>query len=121
MASRKIEDLTLEMQNLYREFAVLTAEAGIDFIITCTYRTQEEQDRLYRQGRTAPGKIVTWTRHSKHNERKAFDIAIMNAGKINWDEKAYQKTGEIGESLGLIWGGRWKSPDYPHFQFKEGV
>lgn len=121
MASRKIEDLLPKVQEKYRQFAEKMADEGIDFIVTCTYRSQEEQDRLYRQGRMAPGKIVTWTRHSKHNERKAFDIAIMDAGKINWDEKAYLKPGEIGESLGLVWGGRWKSPDYPHFQFKEGV
>lgn len=121
MASRKIEDLLPKVQEKYRQFAEKMAEANIDFIVTCTYRSQEEQDKLYRQGRTGPGKIVTWTRHSKHNERKAFDIAIMDAGKINWDEKAYLKPGEIGEAIGLVWGGRWKSPDYPHFQFKEGV
>jgi len=24
--------------------------------------------------------------------------------------------GKLGESLGLEWGGRWKTPDLPHFQ-----
>lgn len=26
--------------------------------------------------------------------------------------------GNIGESLGLTWGGRWLSPDAPHFELK---
>jgi hypothetical protein len=30
-----------------------------DLIITCTWRSEEEQHRLYKQGRTEPGKIVT--------------------------------------------------------------
>jgi hypothetical protein len=31
----------------------------------------------------------------------------------------YEEAGKIGESVGLVWGGRWKIPDYPHFQLKE--
>jgi hypothetical protein len=32
------------------------------------------------------------------------------------------RCGEIGEELGLEWGGRWKSPkDKPHLHLKTGV
>lgn len=120
MASRKIEDLVPELQIKFTEFESAMAQAHIDFIVTCTYRSQEEQDMLYAQGRTVPGRRVTWTRHSKHNERKAFDIAVVKNGKISWDEPDYNEPGAIGEDIGLIWGGRWKSPDRPHFQLKEG-
>jgi peptidoglycan L-alanyl-D-glutamate endopeptidase CwlK len=99
--------------------------AGIPFMFTCTYRSQEEQDALYAQGRTKPGPVVTWTRHSKHSERTAFDIAIVRDGKPVWDVKVdvdndhvpdYLEAAKIGEEVGLLAGARWKKPDYPHFQ-----
>ena len=126
--SRKIEDLNPEMRVKVRTFAAKMAEVGIPWMLTCTYRSQEEQDALYAQGRTAPGKIVTWTHHSRHTKRDAFDVAILKQGKPIWDIKVnvndndipdYQEAGEIGESCGLRWGGRWKTPDYPHFELKE--
>jgi len=116
MASRLIEDLLPELQSRYHFFEGKMEEAGLEYIVTCTYRSPEEQENLYAQGRTKPGKKVTWTLKSKHIERKAFDIAMMKNGKISWDAKDYDEPGKIGESVGLVWGGRWKSPDRPHFQ-----
>ena len=127
--SRKIEDLTWAAQTYARDFSVKMAENGVPFMFTCTYRSQEEQDALFDQGRSKPGKVVTWTRASKHTSGRAFDIAILKQGKPIWDIKAdvnqddipdYQQAGEIGESVGLVWGGRFKPPDYCHFQLKEG-
>ena len=124
--SRKIEDLTPETQALFKEFAALMAERAIPFMLTCTFRSQQEQDELYEQGRTTPGQVVTWTRNSQHTKRNAFDIAILKDGKPTWDVKVsindndtpdYQEAGSIGEMVGLTWGGRWKTPDFPHFQF----
>ena len=37
-----------------------------DFSVLQSVRTQAEQDEKYAQGRTKPGPVVTWTRHSKH-------------------------------------------------------
>lgn len=120
MASRKITDLVPELQDLYGCFKSRMEDACIDFIVTCTRRTQDDQDYLYAQGRTRPGPIVTWTRTSKHVEGKAFDIAIIENGKITWEPAPYIEAGKIGEAVGLSWGGRWlKSPDRPHFQLKE--
>ena len=114
--SRKIEDLTPVMQTKYTLFKGKMDADGIDFIITCTYRSQEEQDKLWAQGRTEQGRVVTWTKNSRHTKRDAFDIAIMKNGKITWDAKDYQQAGVIGEACGLVWGGRWGIPDFPHFQ-----
>jgi peptidoglycan L-alanyl-D-glutamate endopeptidase CwlK len=125
MPSRKIEDLIPEMQVLARQFEIKMAEANIPFIFTCTYRSQENQEILWNQGRTTPGKIVTWTHNSRHTKRDAFDIAILKDKKPVWDIKVdvdndsipdYIEAGKIGESLGLEWGGSWKKKDYPHFQ-----
>lgn len=128
MASRKIEDLVPDLQPLAREFAARMAEAGVPFIFTCTRRTAAEQMELYARGRTTPGPKVTWTIRSRHVEGKAFDIAICKAGIPQWNVKAdvdvdgvpdYLEAGRIGESIGLAWGGRWRSPDFPHFEIKE--
>lgn len=119
MTSRRIKDLLPELQEKYALFRKKMTEAGLDFIVTATYRSQKEQDRLFAQGRTAPGRIVTWTRRSKHTARKAFDIAMRVNGKISWEPKDYLKAGEIGKSIGLIWGGDWKRRDMPHFQLKK--
>lgn len=122
MGSRRIDELVPELQEKYYAFEKEMQAAGIDFIVTCTYRSQEEQDKLYAQGRTEPGMIVTWARSSLHTQKKAFDIAIMVNGKINWGNKAYEVPGLLGEKVGLKWGGRFKDskgrpkPDRPHFQ-----
>jgi peptidoglycan L-alanyl-D-glutamate endopeptidase CwlK len=118
MPSRKIEDLLPELQIKYFAFKKAMNEAGIDYIVTATRRTQQEQDALYAQGRTKPGKKVTWTRKSKHIDGKAFDICIMENGKPDWDvsNPDWRKAGEIGIKAGLDWGGLWDKPDFPHFQ-----
>ena len=124
--SRKIEDLTPECQAVFREFEGKMFKAGLPFLTTCTYRSQQEQDELWAQGRTKPGRKVTWTTKSRHTQRTAFDIALCKNGKSpHWDVKAdvndndipdYKEAGRIGESVGLTWGGMWSPPDYCHFQ-----
>ena len=117
--SRNPEDLTPEMQMLYNQFKERMETAKIDFILTATFRSQEEQDKLYAQGRTEPGRIVTWVRHSKHTDRIAFDIAIMKNGKITWDGNEYAAAGKIGMDIGLTWGGSWATKtDKPHFELR---
>ncbi len=117
MASRKIEDCIPELQKKYILFREHMTRAGLDFIITCTKRFQSEQEVLYAQGRTTPGKIVTWTLNSKHLQGRAFDIAMLKNGKLTWDEKDYKSAGEIGREINLKWGGDFKkNKDYPHFE-----
>jgi peptidoglycan LD-endopeptidase CwlK len=119
MSSRKIEDMISEMQALFGTFDEAMKAAGLEYMVTCTYRPQEEQDALYALGRTAPGTKVTWTLHSKHTERKAFDIAMIRLGKITWEPGPYVEAGKIGKAVGLKWGGDFSNPDRPHFEYKE--
>jgi peptidoglycan LD-endopeptidase CwlK len=131
MPSRKVSDLTPETQDKFKEFAVRMAEERIPFILTSTYRTQAEQDELWKRGRSLPQfKKVTWTRYSRHTDREAFDIAVVMNGRPTWDMKVsanyndvgdYYEAGEIGESLGLVWGGRFSNPDYCHFELKKEI
>ncbi len=83
-------------------------------------RTYAEQDKLYAQGRTAPGKIVTNARggQSWHNFGVAWDIGVFAPlGAYLGDSPYYDKAGEIGRIQGLEWGGDWRTfQDKPHFQ-----
>jgi peptidoglycan L-alanyl-D-glutamate endopeptidase CwlK len=97
----------------------LAKDKGIKIEISQTWRTKEEQDALYAQGRTRTGSIVTNVKYpySLHCWGLAFDIMVIVDGKANWSAKYYDLVGPLGESLGLEWGGRWKNfVDRPHFQ-----
>lgn len=94
----------------------LAKKENIHFKVICLYRSPQEQLRLYTQGRTKPGRKITWTKHSKHNEGRAFDVAILINGRITWDYKYYLRLGELGKQTDLIWGGDWKVRDYGHFE-----
>jgi len=63
-------------------------------------------------------KVITWTLKSKHITGNAIDIAPMKNGRIWWSapESVWTRIGEIGEAHGLNWGGRWKTPDSPHYE-----
>lgn len=98
---------------------------GIYLIITEGFRTVEYQDKLYAQGRTTQGKIVTNAKgkdyQSQHQWGIAFDIAI-NDTKLLYDVATLKKVAKIAKAkgVGLAWGGDWVSPvDMPHFYLKK--
>jgi len=81
-------------------------------------RTIEEQNALYAQGRTKPGKIVTNAKggQSWHNRGVAIDIAFIKSD-TSIDFEVPEHLAKLGEEAGLEWGGRWSSfQDKPHFQ-----
>jgi len=122
--SRKIEDLHPHVASLCRKFIEQCKEAGVDVLVTSTYRDHESQNALYAQGRTAPGKIVTKAKggQSFHNHKVAFDVVPLVNGKAIWnDEGLWRKIGQIGQEVGLEWGGNWKFQDKPHFQYTGGL
>ena len=108
--SRDIADLRPDVQAKARAFLSKCAEEGIDVLITSTYRDHASQDALYAQGRTIQGKKVTNAKagQSFHNYRVAFDFCPILNGKCQWaDVELFTMCGEIGESVGLEWAGRW--------------
>jgi len=99
---------------------------GINAKVISGLRSYKEQDALYAQGRTKPGPVVTNAKggQSWHNFGTAFDIGIFSGDSKKYFEEshAYAICGEIGESLGLEWGGSWENfVDEPHFQLKLGL
>lgn len=52
MASRRLEDLVPEVQEMAKQHILRCADAGFELLIYCTLRDEHEQARLYRQSRT---------------------------------------------------------------------
>lgn len=114
-ACRDINSLQPLAKKACTLFLAACAERGIDIFLTECYRSQERQDYLYEQGRTRPGRIVTWTRNSNHKGGMAWDIACKAPNDL-YDKKIIAKAGAVAKELGIEWGGTWTTPDTPHFQ-----
>lgn len=98
-----------------------------DFIVIEGRRTIERQRELYSQGRTTPGKIVTWTMQSKHLTGDAVDLLPVVGG---WEgdfpaikNAMFAAAKELG--VKIRWGADWNQngrpyekgeTDSPHFE-----
>jgi hypothetical protein len=109
VASRSLNDLLPGTKAKW--LAVKAALPELSIFEVCTYRSQEEQDGEWAKGRTTPGPKVTWTRHSKHTERRAVDFALKMPNP--WDLKAdvdyddipdFTEVGRMAEKCDLQWG-----------------
>ncbi|MDO5389416.1 MAG: M15 family metallopeptidase [Clostridia bacterium] len=123
--SRDITMCHPQLQELAQGLIEECKKQGLIVKLGECFRSAEEQDALYAQGRTKPGSIVTNAKgssyQSMHQWGVAFDV-IRNDGKgaYNDNDGWFGKVGKIGKALGLEWGGDWTSPvDKPHFQLKQ--
>lgn len=123
--NKRIETLHPLLRDRVKSFIQAAANKGIFLRVTSAKRSFSEQDDLYAQGRTKPGKVVTNAKggESYHNYGLAFDVVPMMDGKPVWnDDELWQRVGRIGKSFGFTWGGDWVSfPDKPHFQDDFGL
>ena len=109
------------VQPVARQFIQALRGRGIDARVISGTRSYDEQNALYAQGRTTPGRIVTNARggYSNHNFGIAFDIGIFDNGRYLPQSPLYAEAGPIGKSFGLSWGGDWVSfRDEPHYQLR---
>lgn len=117
------------LANVVRRAAQLSTAP---FMVIEGVRTKERQQELYAQGRTKPGKIVTWTMKSKHIEGKAVDLAPVVNGNIDWNDlskfdaiyRAMMKAASEVQ-ISIRYGGDWDGDgklrekgegDSPHFE-----
>ncbi|WP_227397367.1 M15 family metallopeptidase [Jeotgalibacillus aurantiacus] len=115
-----VKDITIRMiSQAYNE--------DINVQISSGYRSHAEQNRLYAQGRTEPGNIVTTVRggQSVHNYGLAVDYFLTNEDGTQaiWTVNTqWRRVAAIGKSLGFSWGGDWKSfYDPPHLEYTKGL
>ena len=74
---------------------------------------------LYDIGEVEARTVCTNTLRSNHMSGRATDFVPVKDGRLWWNAPAdvWEVMGEIGESCGLKWGGRWKElKDSPHFE-----
>jgi peptidoglycan L-alanyl-D-glutamate endopeptidase CwlK len=113
----------------------LSKYATVDFMVIEGVRTQERQNDLYAQGRTKPGRVVTWTKKSNHfvNPRTGYGHAVdLCPAPVDWNSTAkfnaiakamFQAADEL--DIPIRWGKDWDrdgtygergETDSPHFE-----
>ncbi|ETT50213.1 M15 family metallopeptidase [Paenibacillus sp. FSL H7-689] len=126
-----LHPLVAENEKLLASKAV---RRGIEIVITHGYRSSEEQDALFNQGRSSAGNIVTNARggESYHNYGLAIDFALRTPeGDVVWDMERddngngkadWMEVVDLAKELDFTWGGDWANfPDYPHLQMDFGL
>ena len=113
MTKYRADDLTLLLPSFERKARAVLAEMvarGYDPVPFDTLRTPAEAAKFYARG--------VGSKNSMHLYGVACDVIC---GSHGWQCSAhgckfFQALGEVVEGLGLVWGGRWKRHDLPHFQ-----
>lgn len=120
-ASRNWQQLRPEFsQRLLLAFKIMK-EKGYEMALLEGYRSPARQKLLASMGIN-----VTNARafQSWHQYGLAADCAFWRNGKLvisekdPWAMRGYQLYGEVAESLGLTWGGRWAMMDLGHTELR---
>lgn len=115
---RRLDSLSDRFKPLAILLLARLVEAQIPVIIVNTRRTLVEQQAAVASGHS-------WVSHSLHQDGDAIDICPYQqyiehgVSKLQWDggDPVWQRIGQLGEGLGLRWGGRWHPPDLGHFEY----
>lgn len=102
-------------------FRIMKERHGYDMAILEGYRSPERQNSL-----AAAGSSVTNAKafQSYHQFGLAADCAFLRDGKLvisekdPWAMRGYRLYGEVAESVGLTWGGRWTMMDFGHTELR---
>lgn len=108
-------------QRLLLVFKIMKEKYGYEMALLEGYRSPERQDRLAKLGTqvTNARAFQSW-----HQYGLAADCAFWRDGKLvisekdPWAMRGYQLYGEVAESLGLTWGGRWTMMDFGHTELR---
>lgn len=141
-----IDALAPDVVPVAKTFVAELLRRGIRHKVTSTLRTAEEQLALYAQGRAQLSVVNALRKNagmyilgekengytvtncdgvnnkSRHQGGKAMDVVPLgNNGNPVWppvDDARWLQIAEVGESYGLSWGGRWMTPDCPHYELR---
>jgi peptidoglycan L-alanyl-D-glutamate endopeptidase CwlK len=122
-SEKVIATLQAEVAPYARMLVQRALAAGVVTRIIAGLRTYAEQDALFAQGRTRPGRKVTNAKggESNHNFGIAFDVGVFEGAVYLGESPRYDVVGALGQEIGLEWGGHWSSmADKPHFQLRPG-
>nr|WP_285817247.1 M15 family metallopeptidase [Janthinobacterium kumbetense] len=121
-ASRNWTLLNVEYaQRLLLVFKIMKEKHGYEMALLEGYRSPERQDMLAGMG---PNVSNAAAFQSWHQYGLAADCAFLRNGKLvisekdPWAMRGYQLYGEVAESVGMTWGGRWKMMDFGHTELR---
>jgi peptidoglycan LD-endopeptidase CwlK len=109
-------------QRLLLIFKIMREQHGYEMVILEGYRSPERQNDLARMGGSVTNAKAF---QSYHQYGLAADSAFMLNGKLvisekdAWAMKGYVLYGQVSESVGLHWGGRWKMLDFGHIEWRK--
>jgi peptidoglycan L-alanyl-D-glutamate endopeptidase CwlK len=109
-------------QRLLLTFKIMKERYGYDMTILEGYRSPERQNKLASMGSSVTNAAAY---QSYHQFGLAADCAFQRDGKLiisekdPWAMRGYQLYGEVAESLGMRWGGRWKMMDFGHIELRK--
>lgn len=125
ISETRLQDLHPKLAAAIRQMAEVLAldNPPVHLRVTQGLRSWNEQAKLWAQGRTTLGKIVTNAQpgHSWHQFALAADVVPLSLDEktADWDisHPQWKRLVEVGVSLGLQAGAEFRTfPDYPHFQ-----
>lgn len=108
-------------QRLLMAFKIMRERHGYEMALLEGYRSPERQERLARLG---GGVTNARAFQSFHQYGLAADCAFWRDGRLvisekdPWAMRGYRLYGEVAESLGLTWGGRWTLMDFGHTELR---
>lgn len=100
----------------------LMAQKGYPMALLEGYRSPERQSHLASLGTNVTN---AGAYQSFHQYGLAADSAFLRNGKLvisekdTWAMEGYRLYGELAESVGLVWGGRWKLMDFGHVELRK--
>lgn len=122
-ASRNWQLLDPEFaQRLLLIFKIMREQHGYEMTLLEGYRSPERQNDLSRMGLHVTNAKAF---QSYHQFGLAADCAFVQGGKIViserdvWAMNGYTLYGQVAESVGLHWGGRWKMLDLGHTEWRK--
>lgn len=108
-------------QRLLMVFKIMREQHGYEMVLLEGYRSPERQNSLALNVNTTRARGY----QSYHQFGLAADAAFKRNGKVviserdPWAMRGYQLYGQVSESVGLTWGGRWTSiQDYGHTEYR---
>lgn len=109
------------VQRLLLVFKIMREQHGYEMALLEGWRSPERQAMLAGLGEhvTRAGAWQSW-----HQYGLAADCAFLRGGKLviserdPWAMRGYELYGQVAESVGLTWGGRWKMRDLGHVEWR---
>ena len=95
------------MRQLVEGMVSAARQMGIEVMIYETYRSQNRQQELFKQGATRLRAVGV------HHYGLACDIVRIVGGEPSW-KGDFSFLGQLAHSSGLIWGGDWGAPTIKH-------